>query len=280
MFGKRIRLFNLLGFEVRLDLSWIIIAVLVTWSLSAGLFPFLYPNLPPEVYWGMGVAGALGLFGSIIFHEFCHSLVARKFGMPMKGITLFIFGGVAEMGEEPPNAKAEFLMAAAGPLSSFLISGVFYLIYQVGLNADWPHAGERGAAVPVLDQCLAGRRSISCRPFPWTAAASCARFCGARDKTCNGLPGSRPASAPASALCSFSWEYLEVLRGNAIGGIWWFLIGLFLRGAAQASYQQLMVRKALEGEHIRRFMNPHPVTVPPTLTVADLVEDYVLQVPL
>ncbi len=93
MFGRRLRLFKLLGFEVRIDLSWIIIAVLVTWSLAEGLFPYLYKNLDKEAYWVMGVAGALGLFGSIIFHEFCHSLVARKFGMPMKGITLFIFGG-------------------------------------------------------------------------------------------------------------------------------------------------------------------------------------------
>ena len=138
MFGKRIRLFKLLGFEVRLDLSWIIIAVLVTWSLAKGLFPFLYPDLAPEVYWGMGAAGALGLFASIVFHEFCHSLVARKFGMAMKGITLFIFGGVAEMGEEPPTARAEFLMAVAGPLSSFFLSGVFYFIFQAGLNGDWP----------------------------------------------------------------------------------------------------------------------------------------------
>ncbi|MGB7911053.1 MAG: site-2 protease family protein, partial [Desulfobaccales bacterium] len=118
MFGRRITLFKLLGFEVRIDLSWIVIAVLVTWSLAAGLFPHFYPKLTQQIYWEMGVAGALGLFASIIFHEFCHSLVARRFGMHMKGITLFIFGGVAEMGDEPPTARAEFLMAAAGPLSS------------------------------------------------------------------------------------------------------------------------------------------------------------------
>ena len=82
MFGKRIKLFKLLGFEVRVDLSWIIIAVLVTWSLAKGLFPFLYTNLAPEVYWEMGVAGALGLFASIVFHEFCHSLVARNSAWP------------------------------------------------------------------------------------------------------------------------------------------------------------------------------------------------------
>jgi Zn-dependent protease len=82
----------------------------------------------------MGILGALGLFFSIIFHEMCHSLVARKYGMPMKGITLFIFGGVAEMGEESPNPKAEFMMAIIGPISSIVIAIVFYGIYILGLQ--------------------------------------------------------------------------------------------------------------------------------------------------
>ena len=138
MFGHRMKLFKLLGFEVRIDASWIVIAVLVTWSLAKGAFPSWYPNLTPATYWIMGVVGALGLFVSIVAHEFCHSLVARKFGMPMKGITLFIFGGVAEMGDEPPTAKAEFMMAIAGPLSSLAIGGCCYLIYLLGLQSQWP----------------------------------------------------------------------------------------------------------------------------------------------
>ena len=125
MFGRQMKLFKLLGFEVKIDLSWIVIAVLVTWSLAKGVFPAWFPNLAPMTYWTMGVVGALGLFVSIIAHEFCHSLVARKFGMPMKGITLFIFGGVAEMGDEPPTARAEFWMAIVGPLSSLAIGSVF-----------------------------------------------------------------------------------------------------------------------------------------------------------
>jgi len=132
MFGKRIKLFTLLGFEVRIDLSWIIIALLITWSLSKGLFPAYYKNLSTQTYWWMGIISALGLFLSIIAHEFSHSLVARKYGIPMKGITLFIFGGVAEMDEEPPSPKVEFMMAIAGPLSSFIIALIFYGIHAVG----------------------------------------------------------------------------------------------------------------------------------------------------
>ena len=125
MFGKRVKIFKLLGFEVRLDLSWFFIAVFITWSLAAGLFPYFYKNLPAQTYWFMGIIGTLGLFLSIIVHEFAHSLVARHYGMPMKGITLFIFGGVAEMGDEPNSPKVEFLMAIAGPLTSILLALFF-----------------------------------------------------------------------------------------------------------------------------------------------------------
>jgi Zn-dependent protease len=140
MFGRKIKLFKLFGFEVGIDLSWIVLAVLVAWSLSVGLFPSEYKNLSTQTYWIMGIIGALGLFFSIVFHEMFHSLVARKYGMPMKGITLFIFGGVAEMGDEPASAKAEFMMAIVGPLSSILIGIIFYGLHRVGRQSGWPVA--------------------------------------------------------------------------------------------------------------------------------------------
>ena len=116
--GNPITLFKLFGFSVRLDPSWIFIALLVTWTLAAGLFPQREGGLSQGTYWAMGIMGALGLFASIIFHEFWHSLVARRFGLRMKGITLFIFGGMAEMDEEPQRPGAEFGMAIAGPIAS------------------------------------------------------------------------------------------------------------------------------------------------------------------
>ncbi len=274
MFGKRIKLFNLLGFEVRIDLSWIIIASLITWSLAAGLFPYLYHGLTPETYWFMGAVGAVGLFVSIIFHEFCHSIVARKFGIAMKGITLFIFGGVAEMGDEPPTARAEFWMAVVGPLSSFFIGGVFYLIYSWGRQSGWP--------LPVngvtrylawINVLLAAFNLLPAFPLDGGRILRSILW-GAKD---NLRWATRISSAIGSGfgILLIILGVLEVLRGNFIGGMWWFLIGMFLRGAAQMSYQQLVVRKALEGEHVRRFMNPSPVTVPATTTVQDLVEDYI-----
>ncbi len=125
MFGRSVTLFRVFGFAVRVDLSWIVIAVLVVWSLAGTVFPAGAAGLSGTQYLVMGVAGALGLFLSIVFHELSHSLVAGKVGLEMRGITLFIFGGVAEMDDEPPDARAEFLMAAAGPLASIVLAILF-----------------------------------------------------------------------------------------------------------------------------------------------------------
>lgn len=274
MFGRRFKLFTLLGFEVRIDLSWIIIAGLVTWSLAAGLFPYRYHNLTPETYWLMGVIGAAGLFVSIILHEFCHSIVARHFGMQMKGITLFIFGGVAEMGDEPPNAKAEFLMAIAGPISSFVIAGICYLIYRAGMEGGWPtpvngvtwYLAYINAILAVFNLLpafpLDGGRVLRSILWGWKQNIRWAT------RVSSGIGATFGVGLIVLGI-------FQVISGNFIGGMWMFLIGMFLRGAAQMSYQQLMVRQALEGEPVRRFMNANPVTVPNSITVKELVEDYI-----
>jgi Zn-dependent protease/CBS domain-containing protein len=274
MFGRRMKLFKLLGFEVKIDASWLVIAVLVTWSLAKGAFPHWYPDLTPQNYWIMGVVGALGLFISIVAHEFCHSLVARKFGMPMKGITLFIFGGVAEMGDEPPTARAEFTMAIVGPISSLVIAGVFYLIYRAGMAAGWPvPVNAVNGYLAYINAILAGFNLLPAFPLDGGRVLRSILW-GAKD---NLRWATRVSSTIGTAfgLGLIFVGILQFIGGNIIGGVWMFLIGMFLRSAAQMSYQQLLVRKALEGEPVRRFMNADPVTVQDSITVAKLVDDYI-----
>lgn len=274
MFGKRIKLFKFLGFEVGIDMSWIILAFLIVWSLSVGLFPVQFKGLSTGTYWLMGIIGAAGLFVSIILHELSHSLVARRYGMPMKGITLFIFGGVAQMTDEPTSPKGEFMMAAVGPLSSIAIGLVFYIIYMLGKQGGWPQSinGVVGY-LALINGILAGFNLIPAFPLDGGRILRSVLW---------GIKGNiRWATRVASTIGSGFGTVLIVLavfqlfQGNFIGAMWWFLIGMFLRGAAKASYQQLMVRNALQGEPVRRFMNANPVTVPPSLSVKDLVEDYV-----
>ena len=274
MFGKRINLFKLFGFEVRIDSSWIIIAILVTWTLSVGFFPFEVRNLSTRTYWLMGAVGALGLFISIVFHELCHSLVARRFGIQMKGITLFIFGGVAEMEEEPPSPMAEFMTAVIGPISSIAIGLAFYGVYVLGMQRGWPDA-INGVVIylAVINGILAGFNLIPAFPLDGGRVLRSILW---------GLKRNLRWAARVSSLIGSAFGILliilgimDIFRGSFIGGMWWFLIGMFLMSAAKMSYQQLITRKALEGEPVRRFMISDPVTVPSSITIEQLVEDYI-----
>lgn len=276
MFGKRITLFRLLGFEVKVDLSWLIIAALIAWSLSTGFFPYEYKGLSAQMYLLMGVAGVLGLFASIIVHEFCHSIVARRFGIPMKGITLFIFGGVAEMDEEPPSAKAEFWMALAGPVSSILLAFVFYGIYRLGVRSDLP-APVTGVIryVYLINAVLAGFNLLPAFPLDGGRMLRSVLW-GIRKN----LRWATRTSSKIGTGFAYGFIFLGVVgifQGNLIGGMWWVLIGMFLQGAAKMSYQQLITRRALEGETVARFMKTEPVTVPPDISLEQFVEDYIFK---
>jgi Zn-dependent protease/CBS domain-containing protein len=276
MFGKKIRLFKLLGFEVNIDLSWIIIAILIAWSLSTGLFPFEIKNLSTETYWIMGIIGVIGLFMSIIVHEFSHSLMARKYGMPMKGITLFIFGGMAEMTDEPTSPRAEFMMAVVGPLSSLAIAFIFYLILGVGKQAGWPRPvnGILGY-LALINGLLAAFNTMPA--FPLDGGRILRSLLWGWKKNIRWATRLSSRIGKGFGILLIVFGFFNVLKGNFVGGMWWFLIGMFIHSAAKMSYQQLVTRKALEGEKVSRFMKRDPITVSPSLTLDKLVEDYIYQ---
>lgn len=140
MFFYRMRLFSLFGFDVYVDASWLLIAVLIAWSLAVGIFPGIVSGQTPAAYWSMAVVATVGLLFSIVFHEMSHAAVARSFGMRIRGITLFIFGGVAEMHSEPASAVSEFLMAFAGPVASTILSLLFFLLFGFVTNSQGPPA--------------------------------------------------------------------------------------------------------------------------------------------
>ena len=280
MFGPRWRLFRLLGIPVSLDASWLIILALLTLSFATGFPAILQEYFPggaplaPYAYWVMGLIAAVGFFGCILLHELGHAVVARARGMPIRGITLFLFGGVAELGDEPPSASTEFLMAVAGPLVSVVLAVLFWLLAVIGYHGHWPHPvvivlGYLGAInafvlafnlIPAFP--LDGGRVL--RSILW------------------GVTGNLRRSTywASSAGRAFAWLLIafgifQFFMGNWLGGIWMGLIGMFLNSAAQSGYQQVLVREALQGEPVRRFMNSQPITVPPSLDLRHWVEDYV-----
>lgn len=273
MFGKSITLFKLLGFEVRIDASWIIIALLITWSLAQGVFPLYDNTLSTSTYWFLGALGALGLFGSIILHELSHSLVARKFGLPMKGITLFVFGGIAEMDDEPPSPKAEFFMAIAGPLASIAIGFACIGLMNTGISFAWPNP-------PIMVLNYLGVINIILAifnllpAFPLDGGRVLRSILWGWKKNLHWATRVSSFIGSGFGLMLIFLGIFSVLAGGVVGGIWWALIGLFLRNASKMSYQSILVKEALQGEKIERFMKPETVTVSPDTTVDHLVEDF------
>jgi Zn-dependent protease/CBS domain-containing protein len=273
MFGRRITLFKLLGFEVRMDASWLIIAALIVWTLAAGVFPAYYPGLSSATYIWMGVAGAILLFGSIVVHELCHSLVARRYGIPMKGITLFVFGGIAEMDDEPPSANSEFMMAIAGPLASVAIGFIFYGIEAAGRSSAPIQLTGVLAYLARINWILAAFNMVPAFPLDGGRVLRSLLWRHNHDVRRATRTASKIGSGFGIALMVLG--VVNLFFGNIVSAIWWFLIGMFLKSVAQAAYQRVVVTSALQGEPIKKFMHTDLDTVTPETTLADLVNQHI-----
>ncbi len=147
---QTISLGRILGIPIGLDYSWFLIFALLTWSLATRYYPTEFAHWPTAQYWIVGAATALLMFASVLLHELGHSVVAMRYKIPVRSITLFIFGGVAQIGAEPPGAMAEFWIAIAGPVVSFALAILFGLLQPRGGAAAGP--GE----IPGLHQRIAG----------------------------------------------------------------------------------------------------------------------------
>jgi Zn-dependent protease len=274
MFGKTVTLFRIFGFEVKVDWSWLILGALIVWSLATGLFPGWYKGLERSDYWIMGVAGAVGLFLSIVFHELWHSLIARRFGLNMRGITLFLFGGVSEMADEPPSPKAEFFLAVAGPLSSVGLAAAL-LATSYFLRGHGPMTPVTGVLnyLGVLNLVLAGFNLIPAFPLDGGRVLRAVLW-----GTWNDIRRATRVASSIGAGLGAGLMFLGVVQffmGRSVGGIWTFVIGMFVRSTARSSYRQLVFRRALEGVPVKKFMVADAVTVVPATSVEKLVEDYV-----
>lgn len=281
MFTKRYELFRVYGIPIRIDLSWLFIFVLVTWSLASGYFPSWFEQIapegepaPPVTLWLMGTAGALGLFASVLLHELAHAVVAIRRGLAMRGITLFIFGGVAEMAAEPRRAWDEFLVAIAGPIASVLIAAACYAASLAATAA--------GAPVPVtgvltylaaVNALLVAFNMVPAFPLDGGRVLRSLLWRWKDDLRWATRISAEIGSGFGAVLIAIG--VVALLGGGLLVGMWWMLLGLFLRGAAQMSYQQVLIRRALEGEPVRHFMSTDPKTVAPEQTLQEVVEDHI-----
>jgi Zn-dependent protease/CBS domain-containing protein len=263
---------KILGIQIGLDYSWFVIFALITWMLADSYYPDEFKDWSPLLYWLTGAATAIMLFVSVLLHELGHSAVALRYKIPVRSITLFLFGGVAQIGEEPPSAVAEFFIAIAGPLVSLALAALFYAVQPL-LTGMEPLLGLAkylayiNTALVVFNLIpgypLDGGRVF--RAIVWAITGDMGR--------------STLIAANVGRFFAFMLIFLGVLQmfsGNLGGGLWIAFIGWFLDNAASVQIQQVTLRGILTGHRVSEAMNTHCAIIPADLTLQQLVDEQIL----
>jgi Zn-dependent protease/CBS domain-containing protein len=270
------RLGSVLDFDIRIDFSWFIIFFLILWTFSRGVFPAVLPGREAATYLLMGAAGTLLFFASLLAHELAHALVARRKGIPIEGITLFIFGGMAHAKMEFEKPGDEFQVAGVGPLSSFVIAGLFWLVAVLGVEAGWPAAVTSVALyLAFINVALAVFNLLPGFPLDGGRLFRAAVWKATGDLTRATRWASNGGKVLGYLLMGFG--LLSFFAGNLIGGLWMVLIGWFVRMAAEASFAQHRLRESLRGVYAHTMMTPDPVTVPPDVSLQEFVDEHVFR---
>jgi Zn-dependent protease len=268
----QIEIVRVWGIPVRVHLSWLLVFGLVTWSLAAGYFPGEYPGWTPVSYWAIGAVTALVFFASILIHELGHSWVARRNGIPIQSITLFVFGGMARISREPEAPGVEFRTAVAGPVTSFVLAGLFAGAWQVFRDVPLLAAPAIWLArinflVAVFNLVpgfpLDGGRLF--RAVVWRVTGSFRR-------------ASRIASFTGQlvAFALIGWGILTVMGGNVIGGMWLAFIGWFLQNAAAHSHAEASLRAVLREVTVAQAMTPDCRRIEREASLERIVREQVL----
>ena len=267
------RLGTFAGIDIYINYSWLIILVFLIWSLATNWFAVLDPGWSPALYWITATIAALLLFASVLLHELAHSVVARARGLSVKNITLFIFGGVSNIEQEPKSPGVEFQVAIVGPLVSILLGGLAFLLLLPLRGSNTPVAATLGylaitnVVLGVFNLVpgfpLDGGRVL--RSIVWR------------------ISGSLRTATRAATLTGQVIAYLFILvgiwlffGGNVFNGIWIGFIGWFLLSSAQSANSQVMLQSMFQGVKVAEVMIPDPVTVPANISLQKLVDDYFL----
>jgi Zn-dependent protease/predicted transcriptional regulator len=263
------------GIPIRIHFTWLIIFGLLSWSLASGYFPQHYPDLPITAYWIKAIIAALFLFGSILVHELMHALMAQNLRVPIAGITLFALGGVSEMKQEPPSPSAEFLIAVVGPLASFVLAGFFWLVWRA-LAREGPDPSFAAIALYLtgLNTVVAVFNLLPA--FPLDGGRLLRSIIWGITKNLKQATYLATRIGIVFAYMLIAFGAVSLFAGAGFQGIWMAIIGFFLLQGAQASYAQVILKEALAGIPVRDMMVKDVVTVPPNLSVRDLIDHYFL----
>jgi len=266
-----LKIATIMGIPIRVHFSWLIVFGIITWSLSTFYFPKAAPSLTVRSYWISGAVAALLLFVSVAIHELSHSFIARRYKVPISGITLFIFGGISHMKSEPSGPRAEFNIAIAGPLSSFFLSAVFFAVYRMAVNEIV------GALFYYLVQLNLMLGLFNLIPgFPMDGGRVVRAYVW--NKTKDFFYATRKAAryGQKSALLITFFGFFLIIAGMS-GGLWLMLVGWFLYNSAHASYQQVSLQESLSGVKVKDIMVRDIITVAAGLSLDEAVNDYFLR---
>lgn len=272
--GGAFSLGRIFGIQFRIHYSWFIIFVLITGSLSWQYFPYTYPEWSAPTYWLTGIATSLLFFASVVAHELAHSLVARANDIPVKSITLFLFGGVAHMTREASRHGAELRMALAGPVASLVIGGLFFGLHLLLQSVNEPVAAltfwlARINVVLALFNLIPGFPLDGGRVFRsllWRFSGNYQRATRIAFEVGRGVGYLFVAGGVILMFLS---------RENWFNGLWLAFIGIFLAYMATASYRQAQWQAALMGVKVADVMTTTCPVISPYVTISRVVQDYI-----
>jgi len=268
------RVFKIFDIDIRIDSSWIFIFGLITWALAGHYFPSQYPGWSPWQYWGVGIAASVLLFASVLAHELTHSLVARSRGEEVRSITLFIFGGVAEIAHEPETAGKEFVISLAGPLSSLVIAFMFFGIWIAMRGASVPIAA-LARYLTIINVLLALFNMIPGFPLDGGRVLRAIAW----KITGNLKRATRIASisGQAVAFVLIVFGVFQILKGFFFNGLWISLIGWFIHSGATRGYREVLVKEMLKDVRVKDIMDTTFETIEGSISVQELMEEYILK---
>ncbi len=268
------RIGKIRGIQINIDPSWLIIFALVTFSLGGAYFPHQYPDWPRWLHWFTGLATSILLFASVLAHELAHSLVALKQGEKVRSITLFIFGGVAQIAEEPASPRREFLMAIAGPLTSLGIALFFFVVWLGSRNFSEPTAA-LARHLSLINTVLA---IFNLAPgFPLDGGRVLRSIIWATTKNLRRATRLASLAGQVIAFLLIGFGVWQIFRGPMLNGFWFVFIGWFLHSAAVRGYRQVVVREMLGDLRAEDLMTRDFVAVSGDLSLATLVDEYILK---
>jgi len=271
--GNAFNLGKVFGIQFRLHYTWFIVFILISVSLSGYYFPAYYPDWTPLAYWVIGIVSSLLFFASVVAHELAHSIVARINGIPVKSITLFIFGGIAQITREATKANAELKMAAAGPACSLVLGGLFGLLCLLSRGISEPVV----AMTSWLAQVNVVLAIFNLIPgFPLDGGRVFRSILWR-------VTGNYKLSTKIATQVGQGVGYLFILGGISImfllrdwfSGLWLVFIGWFLRNTASSSYHQAQWREALREVSASQVMTSDCPVIPLNITINQMVQEYV-----